>query len=242
MLNKEQTLHDLGFLINAHQKVIAEQDTIRACRNTIANEKEAINYKHRRKQMIILNWVCLPLLFFTFIGWKFFVILLIYIILFKKFKLKPFATKKYKNEMNELENTVVIPRLNQIKNSEQLIPRINNLILQSSEYQRIPNSYSHLNALVNLFIYLRDGRADNLKEAINLYETEQHRARMEQNQQVMISNTEQAAIDAYAARQNSEIAAAQSADAVNNSRKASAYASDNNDLLNNRKQPEYRRY
>ncbi|RIM70851.1 hypothetical protein BU594_10090, partial [Staphylococcus arlettae] len=138
--------------------------------------------------------------------------------------------------------TVVIPRLNQIKNSEQLIPKINNLILQSSEYQRIPNSYSHLNALVNLFIYLRDGRADNLKEAINLYETEQHRARMEQNQQVMISNTEQAAIDAYAARQNSEIAATQSADAVNNSRKASAYASDNNDLLNNRKQPEYRRY
>lgn len=66
ILNKEQTLHDLGFLINAHQKIIAEQDTICACRNTIANEKEAINYKHRRKQRLILNWICLPLLFFYF--------------------------------------------------------------------------------------------------------------------------------------------------------------------------------
>ena len=60
----------------------------------------------------------------------------------------------------------------------------------------------------SLFIY--NQRADTLKEAINLYETESHQARMEGQQQQILSTVTQTSVDAKAAKYASELAASNS--------------------------------
>ena len=58
-----------------------------------------------------------------------------------------------------------------------------------------------------MFSYLYNQRADTLKEAINLYETESHQARMEGQQQQILSTVTQTSVDAKAAKYASELAA-----------------------------------
>ena len=57
-----------------------------------------------------------------------------------------------------------------------------------------------------MFSYLYNQRADTLKEAINLYETESHQARMEGQQQQILSTVTQTSVDAKAAKYASELA------------------------------------
>ena len=54
-------------------------------------------------------------------------------------------------------------------------------------------AYSHPEAISQLISYLETGRADSLKEALNLMEEELHRNRMEQHQQRIEFRTTQAA-------------------------------------------------
>lgn len=49
----------------------------------------------------------------------------------------------------------------------------------------IPKDYMAPIFVKTVYTYLENGRADTMKEAINLFEEEQHRWRMEQNQQQM---------------------------------------------------------
>lgn len=49
----------------------------------------------------------------------------------------------------------------------------------------IPSKYAYPECVYTLHDYLVNGRADSLKEAINLFEEEQHRMRMEENQNRM---------------------------------------------------------
>ena len=51
-----------------------------------------------------------------------------------------------------------------------------------------------------MFSYLYNQRADTLKEAINLYETESHQARMEGQQQQILSTVTQTSVDAKSIR------------------------------------------
>lgn len=85
-------------------------------------------------------------------------------------------------------------------------------LIANTGYQRavdfVPTKYRHSADVNWLFTYLDDGRADTLKEAINIYEQELHNWRMEQMQQQIIDTTQQAALDAEAARiaaQNAEV-------------------------------------
>ena len=49
----------------------------------------------------------------------------------------------------------------------------------------IPQKYLYSGCVYTLYDYLTNGRADSLKEAINLYEEEQHRLRLEKNQNML---------------------------------------------------------
>ena len=72
----------------------------------------------------------------------------------------------------------------------------------------IGEDYLDFSVLEMFISYLRSGRADNLKEAINLYEEEQHRSRMENMQQAtMAAAASTAASAAVSARANVEAAA-----------------------------------
>ena len=54
----------------------------------------------------------------------------------------------------------------------------------------LPQDYRYLDAAKSILFYLENGRADNMKEACNLYEEELHRQKME-NLQVDILNQQQ---------------------------------------------------
>ncbi|MCT2909564.1 hypothetical protein EFT87_12975 [Schleiferilactobacillus harbinensis] len=78
----------------------------------------------------------------------------------------------------------------------------------------VPKKYRTVNDLGWLFTYIDDGRADSLKESINVYEQEKHNYRMESMQQDILSSSQQAAINAAAARSAAEDASANSAAAM----------------------------
>lgn len=61
----------------------------------------------------------------------------------------------------------------------------------------IPEKYRYAHAVAFMLEYLQTLRADNFKEAINLYEEEMHRIRMEQGQQqiILIQNQQQRALN-----------------------------------------------
>lgn len=55
----------------------------------------------------------------------------------------------------------------------------------------VPQSYANPTCVGNIYGYLVNGRADSLKEALNLFEEEQHRWRVEENQRQMYEEYQQ---------------------------------------------------
>lgn len=77
-----------------------------------------------------------------------------------------------------------------------------------TDVEFIPNNYRNAGIVAKLFGYIDDGRADTLKEAINLYEIESHQERIEAEhrwQSESIRRAEEAAINAQNAARNAEI-------------------------------------
>lgn len=65
----------------------------------------------------------------------------------------------------------------------------------------IPEKYAYTYCVEKLREYLVLGRADNLKEAINLYETELHQMRMQQQMDAMMEEVQEQSRQIYALRQ-----------------------------------------
>lgn len=65
----------------------------------------------------------------------------------------------------------------------------------------IPERYAYTYCVEKLREYLVLGRADNLKEAINLYETELHQMRMQQQMDAMMEEVQEQSRQIYALRQ-----------------------------------------
>lgn len=98
------------------------------------------------------------------------------------------ANAKIAQTEAETQNTVEV--LNKEKN--QIVGTI---LLPLSQY--VPQDYWYYNAIQHIYTYLVNGRARNRLEAINLYEEEMHRMRMEDMQaDIMRSNRMQ---ETYAA-------------------------------------------
>ena len=94
-----------------------------------------------------------------------------------------------------------------IQRHQHTLTDIHHTVAASKAQQRIPKAYTHIHSLRSMFSYLYNQRADTLKEAINLYETESHQARMEGQQQQILSTVTQTSVDAKAAKYASELAA-----------------------------------
>lgn len=97
-----------------------------------------------------------------------------------------------------------------IQRHQHTLTDIHHTVAASKAQQRIPKAYTHIHSLRSMFSYLYNQRADTLKEAINLYETESHQARMEGQQQQILSTVTQTSVDAKAAKYASELAASNS--------------------------------
>lgn len=65
----------------------------------------------------------------------------------------------------------------------------------------IPERYAYTYCVEKLREYLVLGRADNVKEAINLYETELHQMRMQQQMDAMMEEVQEQSRQIYALRQ-----------------------------------------
>ena len=66
---------------------------------------------------------------------------------------------------------------------QQLIEELGDRYVEAIKI--IPSDYAYPECVYALHSYLVNGRADSLKEAINLFEEEQHRMRVEENQSRM---------------------------------------------------------
>ncbi|MCI2773878.1 hypothetical protein [Staphylococcus petrasii] len=91
-------------------------------------------------------------------------------------------------------------------------------------YQRIPEKYTNSYAAAKMYEYFITFRADNLKEAINLFELEEHQARLEAKQDYIIKQNDQIQMDVLAAKYASEIAGHQAKKAKSAASSSSTYS------------------
>ena len=69
--------------------------------------------------------------------------------------------------------------------------------MYGSAIEFIPPDYRYVEAVESFYRYLLNGRANDLQQAVNLYEEELHRMRMENAQQAMLMESKrQSAIQA----------------------------------------------
>lgn len=199
--SKEQLMTDIALLIKAHDQKEFQNKLIR-------QEEREINHltlkqvkKKNRLMLLLPSLVIIFISMFIFhssgllgIG-----LILLVVWFFKNKNIQPenksiTKSKGYKKAKEELKDQ----------------PEIHQTVVASNAQQRIPKSYTHIHALRSMFNYLYNQRADNLKEAINLYETESHQARMEGQQKQILSTVTQTSVDAKAAKYASELAATNS--------------------------------
>ena len=139
--------------------------------------------------------------------------LILLIVWFVKIKISDLKTNQLLNRKDikaekELKDQPDIQQhQHNIQRHQHTLTDIHHTVAASKAQQRIPKAYTHIHSLRSMFSYLYNQRADTLKEAINLYETESHQARMEGQQQQILSTVTQTSVDAKAAKYASELAA-----------------------------------
>ncbi|MCI2947060.1 hypothetical protein FH144_01265 [Staphylococcus caledonicus] len=216
---KEQLMSDLALLIKGKSRILAFNQLI----NHKQNEIQKLTLKNiKRKNMLYFLLPSLALIFLAFpifhSGLLFFIGLILFGVWFfqnKRVKNKTqnlLHSDSYKKAQNEVcETSEGKDMVSSINGGKKEINEVNQTLNASGANNRIPEKYAHLHALQSMFEYLYNQRADTLKEAINLYETEAHQARLENKQQQILSTVSQASVDARAARYASSIAATNSA-------------------------------
>ena len=132
----------------------------------------------------------------------------------------------YRKRTGELiqQNNTIRTNNRRIQESRHFIQDIQNELTRLGVFDRIPKQYTTYKAAVKMFTYLNNFRADTLKEAINLFEQEEHQERMERKQEAILMTAERAAVEARAANMNSAIAASRAASAERHSKMAAENA------------------
>lgn len=183
--SKEQLMTDIALLIKAHDQKEFQNKLIRQEEREI---KHLTLKQVKKKNRLMLLLPSLVIIFISMFIFHSSGLLGIGLILLVVWFFKNKNIQRHQNTITEIHQTVVA----------------------SNAQQRIPKSYTHIHALRSMFNYLYNQRADNLKEAINLYETESHQARMEGQQKQILSTVTQTSVDAKAAKYASELAATNS--------------------------------
>ena len=109
-----------------------------------------------------------------------------------------FITTIIAEESDDFHNREIVPLDNR---KAELNREINNIMASDYVGWLLSNTLSteYMNSYaVGMFVkYLQAGRADNLKEAMNLYEEERHRGRMETMQQTNVFAAQAAAFNSF---------------------------------------------
>lgn len=234
---KEQLMSDIALMIKGHNQ-------IQTCNQTINKENKKIHnmiLNHiKRKNMLFLLLPGLAVMILSILLFHsvslFCIGIFIMIAWFtqnKKVK-KPsknfINSNRYSNAQQEIHAQPEAQNaLQHIRDNKNIITEVNQTLNTSGVYSRIPSAYSHITALSSMFNYLYNHRADSLKEAINLFETESHQARMEGQQQQILSKVTQTSIDARAAKYASNLAATNSAASAHWANQASEYSKEARD-------------
>lgn len=114
----------------------------------------------------------------------------------------------YKSRQSKLkESRFVQDNEKMISDAAQKNNQISQSLAESGVFSRIPEQYANYRAAAKMFTYIYNLRADTLKEAINLFELEEHQERMEAKQDHIINKTEEAAMHARAAAIEASLAA-----------------------------------
>lgn len=216
--SKEQLMTDIALLIKAHDQKEFQNKLIRQEEREIKHLTLKQVKKKNRLMLLLPSLVIIFISMFIFhssgllgIG-----LILLVVWFFKNKNIHPenksiTKSKGYKKAKEELKDQPEIQQYQQnIQRHQNTITEIHQTVVASNAQQRIPKSYTHIHALRSMFNYLYNQRADNLKEAINLYETESHQARMEGQQKQILSTVTQTSVDAKAAKYASELAATNS--------------------------------
>lgn len=96
-----------------------------------------------------------------------------------------FAIHKNKNKKRKAKLAVEVQKCEE--DLKKQVDVLNQIIrVNYSNFIALPEKYRYSFAVSTMLGYLNSMRADNMKEAINLYEEELHRMRMEKGQQRMI--------------------------------------------------------
>ncbi|AIF45549.1 hypothetical protein [Virgibacillus sp. SK37] len=228
-LTKEQLLDDFSVLALSNKEVVKND-------NIINSNNKAINehiHKSLKKQLnvfllasVFLLIFILPYVIGTPVSFVLIVVFFFAIRYCKKSLDNPnsFFGKSsfYSNQRSKILNkNAMQEKLKLIDTATQRNNQINQSLNEAGIFMRIPEQYTTYKASVKIFTYLFNSRADTLKEAINLFMQEEHQERMEAKQDYIINKTEQAAMDARAARIEASIAAAASQSAASYSQQAS---------------------
>ena len=215
---KEQLMSDIALLIKAHDQKEFQNKLIRQEEQKI---KHLTLKQVKKKNMLMLLLPSLVMILISLfiyhssnlmiIG---FILLIVWFVKNKNSKPENksvIKSKGYKKAEEELKNQPDIQQhQHNIQRHQHTLTDIRHTVTASKVQQRIPKAYTHIHALRSMFSYLYNQRADTLKEAINLYETESHQARMEGQQQQILSTVTQTSVDAKAAKYASELAASNS--------------------------------
>lgn len=215
---KEQLMSDIALLIKAHDQKEFQNKLIRQKEQEI---KHLILKQVKKKNMLILllpSLVMILISLFIYHSTSLMMIGLILLIVWfvKNKNIRPenksiTKSKGYKKAEKELKYQPDIQQhQHNIQRHQHTLTDIHHTVAASKAQQRIPKAYTHIHALRSMFSYLYNQRADTLKEAINLYETESHQARMEGQQQQILSTVTQTSVDAKAAKYASELATSNS--------------------------------
>lgn len=242
--NKQLLLNDLATLIVANEATNKELRLI----NNLQAANQGIIEKGLKKQLsktLLLPLIIIfaiaafpipiinPLLYFIFPSS---VILLIMVVLLVAYlysrkalknKNSKFRKSSYFGKLihNIMQQDITIQNNNQrIAKSKQVISEIQQELYNQGIFERIPKQYTTPKAVIKMFTYVYNQRADTLKEAINLFEQEEHQERMEQKQDAILRASERAEVEARAARINAAIAAASAEQAVDYAKGAAASA------------------
>lgn len=211
---KEQLMSDIALLIKAHDQKEFQNKLIRQEEQEI---KHLTLKQVKKKNMLILllpSLVMILISLFIYHSTSLMMIgLILLIVWFVKNKnirhenKSITKSKGYKKAEKELKDQPDIQQhQHNIQRHQHTLTDIHHTVAASKAQQRIPKAYTHIHSLRSMFSYLYNQRADTLKEAINLYETESHQARMEGQQQQILSTVTQTSVDAKAAKYASELA------------------------------------
>jgi len=100
------------------------------------------------------------------------------------FAMMRISKKKHKavdHKFDDLYNGTLLPQLNELEHKmNQIVDYSNDFEDEnSSVLEVVPSTYRNFIAISYMLIAVENGRADNLKDAINLYEEQLHRWKLE---------------------------------------------------------------